>query len=73
MNDVGRFSEESWTAFECGLARGARMANLFLARDLNLPIELRQEAVRMAKQSQRLFLELLHKWRSASKIKGEQT
>lgn len=66
MNNVGRFSEESWTAFECGLARGARISNLFLARDLNLPIELRREAVQMAKQSQRLFLELLRKWRATT-------
>lgn len=64
MNNVGKFSEESWIAFECGLARGARMGNLFLARDLNVPVELRQEAVKMAKESQRLFLSLLRKWRA---------
>ena len=64
MNDVGKFSEESWVAFECGLARGARMGNLFLARDLNVPVGLRQEAVFMAKQSQKLFLERLRQWRA---------
>jgi hypothetical protein len=70
MNDVGKFSEESWTAFECGLARGARMGNLFLARDLNAPVELRREAVKMARESQRLFLSLLRKWRSFASDAG---
>ena len=39
------------------------MGNLFLARDLNAPIEVSREAVKMAKESQRLFLNLLRKWR----------